>query len=173
MMRKRKVIALLVLCLALTQCTTWYRLTRKDSKLWNQSDIAILTSVAEAIEFRAGFDPYLDLDYIYMAGNFTKEEIAVKEKKLKEVITSFKSEDVIAFYEKVFSIVEILKWYAEDYKNDEEWNEATYIEKYLLPDTDRFSEMLEKNIIIINPDYSKIIEERKRVIKDRVKKDLD
>lgn len=172
-MHKKKGIAILTLCLLLTQCTTWYRLTRKDSKLWNESDIKILTSVAETIEFRPGFDPYLDLDYIYMAGNFTKEEIAIKEKKLKEALSPFKSDEVIDFYEKVLYALEVLRWYAEDYKKDEKWHEVTYIEKYLLPDTQKFSEMLEKNILLLFPDYGKVIKEKKEAIKSRVIKELD
>ncbi len=47
------------------------------------------------------------------------------------------------------------------------------IEKYLLPDTKKFLEMLEKNVILIDVKYRTTIEERKRIIQKEVIDDLD
>ena len=42
-----------------------------------------------------------------------------------------------------------------EYKEDEDWNEYTYIEKYLLPPLNEYIEYLEREIIARNKKYSK------------------
>ena len=173
-MFKRKNIALLLLpVLLLTECTTWYRITKKESKYYTPLELNILADTTAAIDFKYGFDPDLKLDYIYMAGSFSDQEISSKEKKLKEALLKYKPEEVISFYEKIYRLTEIQSWYMNDYKKDEDWAESTLIEKYLLPDTKKFLEILEKNVVFIDENYRNIKEERKRVIKEEVIKDLD
>lgn len=173
MLTRKSIILLLIPVLLLTQCTTWYRLTKKESKYYTSAEKIILADTTSAIDFRYGFDPDLKLDYIYMAGNFSTSEFLLKEKQLKDALLKYKAEEVIAFYEKIYRLTEILTWHMNDYKEDEEWAEATLIEKYLIPDTKKFLEILEKNVILIDVQYRNIIEERKRVIKEEVVKDLD
>lgn len=173
MLTRKSLMLLLIPVVILTQCTTWYRLTKKESKYYTPIEMNILADTTAAIDFRYGFDPDLELDYIYMAGNFSTSEFLLKEKKLKDALLKYKTEEVIAFYEKIYRLTEILAWNMNDYKEDKEWAESTLIEKYLLPDTKKFLEMLEKNVILIDVQYRNTIEERKRVIKEEVIDDLD
>lgn len=170
--RKIPVILLLSL-LFMTECTTWYRLTKKESKYYTPVELNILADTTAAIDFKYGFDPDMKLDYIYMAGRFSDQEIYSKEKNLKDALLKYKPEEVVGFYEKIYRLTEIQTWYMNDYKADEEWAEATLIEKYILPDTKKFLELLEKNVIFIDEKYRNIKEERKRVIKEEVIRDLD
>jgi len=173
MFNRKNLILLIIPVVILTQCTTWYRITKKESKYYTPAETIILADTTTAIDFRYGFDPDLELDYIYMAGKFSASELAVKEKNLRETLLRYKTEEVVLFYEKIFRLTEILTWHMEDYKKDEDWAEATLIEKYLLPDTKKFLEMLEKNVILIDVKYRTNIEERKRIIQKEVIDDLD
>lgn len=173
MITRKSLLILLIPAVIFTQCTTWYRLTKKESKYYTPAEMIILTETTAAADFRYGFDPDLKLDYVYMAGSFSASEIALKEKKLRDTLLKFKTEEVILFYEKIYRLTEILTWNMNDYKKDKDWAEATLIEKYLLPDTKKFLEMLEKNVIIIDVKYRTTIEERKRIIKQEVIDDLD
>lgn len=173
MLTRKKLLLLLIPVVIFTQCTTWYRLTKKESKYYTPVEISILAETTAAIEFKYGFDPDLELDYIYMAGKFSAQEIASKERKLKDVLLKYTTEEIILFYEKIYRLTEILKWNMNDYREDEDWAEATMIEKYLLPDTIKFFEILEKNVILIDEKYRNIIEERKRSIREQVVRDLD
>lgn len=173
MLTRKSLLLLIIPALIFTQCTTWYRLTKKESKYYTPAEMIILAESTSAVDFRYGFEPHLELDYIYMAGNFSASELAVKEKKLRDVLLGYKTDDIVIFYEKIYRLTEILAWYMNDYKEDEEWAEATLIEKYLLPDTKKFLEMLEKNVILIDVNYRTTIEERKRIIQKEVIDDLD
>ncbi len=169
----KKLALLLIPLLLIEGCSTWYMLTKKESKYYTPLEMNILVETTTAADFRFGFDPDLELDYIYMAGKFSDQELAAKEKKLKEVLMNYKTEEVVSFYEKIYRLTEILTWNMNNYRSDHDWAEATLIEKYLLPDTHKFLEMLEKNVILIDVKYRTILEERKRVIKEQVIKDLD
>jgi hypothetical protein len=173
MLTRKSLLLLIIPVVIFTQCTTWYRITRKDSKYYSPAEMIILADTTSAIDFKYGFEPDLELDYIYMAGSFSASELASKEKKLKDTLLKYKTEEVVLFYEKIYRLTEILIWHMNDFKEEEEWAEATLIEKYLLPDTKKFLEMLEKNVILIDVQYRTTFEERKRKIKQEVIDDLD
>lgn len=172
-MSAKKNIALILLPLIfLLQCSTWYQLTKKESKYYTPLEINILTDTTNAVDFRFGFDPDMKLDYIYMAGNFSQSELAAREKKMRDALSKYTKEEAVLFYEKIFRLTEIQTWKMNNYKKEEDWPEAALIEKYLLPDTVKFLEMLEKNVILIDANYRTIIEERKRIIREQVINEL-
>jgi len=173
-MLTRKNLGLLIIpVLILAQCSTWYKLTKKESEYYTPAEMKILIDTTDAADFRYGFDPDLELDYIYMAGRFTSSELVSKEKNMKTALLKYSREEVVNFYEKIYRLSEILAWNVKDYKEDEDWTEATLIEKYLLPDTLKFLEMLEKNVIHIDEKYRSIINKRKKIIREQVIKELD
>jgi len=173
MLTRKNLGLLLIPVLILTQCSTWYKLTRKESDYYTPAELKILIDVTDAADFRYGFDPDLELDYIYMAGKFSSSELASKETKMKDTLSKYSRDELINFYEKIYRLTEILAWNIKDYKADEDWAEATLIEKYLLPDTLKFHEMLEKNVIRIDEKYRSIINQRKKVIREQVIRELD
>ena len=173
MLTRKFLLLFIIPAVIFTQCTTWYRITKKESKYYTPAEMILLADATAAADFRYGFDPDLELDYVYMAGTFSASELAAKEKKLRDTLLKYKAEEVILLYEKLYRLTEILTWNMNDYREDEEWAEATLIEKYLLPDTKKFLEMLEKNVVSIDVQYRTTIEERKRIIKKEVIDDLD
>lgn len=173
MLTRKKLILLIMPLFFLIQCSMWYKITKSESKLYTPQEKTILDETTMAMDFRYGFEPDLELDYIYMAGNFSQKELDAREKIMKDILLKHKPEEVVAFYEKIYRLIEILSWNAEYYRKKEKWTKAILIEKYLLPDSKKYFEMLEKNVILIDVNYRKTIEERKRIIKQQVIEDLD
>jgi len=167
-----KLIIILLLPLMFTQCSVWYNLTKKESKYYTQDEIVLLQETTSASGFSYGFDPDLDLDYIYIAGTYSDKELAAKEKAQRDVISAYETERVTAFYEKIFRLKSIIEWNMNYYKKKEKWEEYTLLKTYILPDTEKFVEMLEKNLLLINRDYRNIIEKRKKKISADVEKEL-
>jgi hypothetical protein len=163
-----RIIPLLLPLLLILNCSTWYQLTKKESKYYTEEEKLILEATTAAIDFGYGFDPSLKLDYVYKAGIFSEKEIADKNKKMLEVLRKIEKEKVVAFYEKMFRLKEIITWKMNNAQKDREWDDYTLISKYILPDTEKYVEMLEKNVILIDQNYKKTIEERKGEIKKQV-----
>jgi hypothetical protein len=154
------------------QCSVWYNLTKKESNYYTPDEIVLLKETTSAAGFSYGYDPDLDLDYIYIAGNYSDKELAAKEKAQRDILSSYETERVTAFYEKIFRLKSIIEWNMNYYGKNEKWEERTLIKKYILPDTVKFVEILEKNLLMINRDYRNIIEERKKKISSNVDKEL-
>ena len=68
----------------------------------------------------------------------------------------------------MFRLKEIITWNMNNAQKDGEWDDYTLISKYILPDTEKYVEMLEKNVILIDQNYKRTIEERKGEIKKQV-----
>ena len=162
----------LLLPVLLLQCSTWYQLTKKESKYYTEEEKQILEAATSAVDFRYGFDPNLELDYVYKAGTFSEKELADKNKKMLEVLRKFDKQKVVAFYEKMFRLKEIITWNMNNAQKDKEWDDYTLISKYILPDTENYVEMLEKNVILIDQNYKNTIQERKGEIRKQVEAEL-
>lgn len=154
------------------QCSVWYNLTKKESEYYTPDEILILKETTSSAGFSYGFDPDLDLDYIYIAGTYSEKELSSREKSMREVMSSYETDRVTAFYEKIFRLKTIIEWNMNYYHKEEEWEKFTLIKKYILPDTVKFVEMLERNLLLINRDYRNIIDERKKTIISNVDKEL-
>jgi len=161
-----------LLPLFLLQCSTWYQLTKKESKYYTVEEKQILEATTASVDFRYGFDPSLELDYVYKAGTFSEKELEDKNKKMLEVLRGIDRAKVIAFYEKMFRLKEIITWNMNNAQNEKEWDDYTLISKYILPDTEKYVEMLEKNVILIDQNYKNTIQERKGEIRKQVELEL-
>ncbi|NLV66389.1 MAG: hypothetical protein GXY14_01820 [Spirochaetes bacterium] len=164
----KRIIPLLLPLLLILNCSTWYQLTKKESRYYTEEEKLILEATTAAVDFRYGFDPSLELDYVYKAGTFSEKELTDKNKKMLEVLRKIDREKVVAFYEKMFRLKEIITWNMNNAQKDGEWDDYTLISKYILPDTEKYVEMLEKNVILIDQNYKRTIEERKGEIKKQV-----
>ena len=167
-----KRLVFILLPLFLLQCSLWQQITRKESTFYTEEEKQILEVSTAAIDFRYGFDPSLELDYVYRAGNFTDKELEGKSKRLLEALKKFDREKVVAFYEKMYRLKEILAWNMNNAQQEKEWDDYTLLSKYIIPDTEKFVEMLEKSVILIDQNYKKTIEERKAGIKKQVEAEL-
>ena len=164
----KRIIPLLLPLFLILNCSTWYQLTKKESRYYTEEEKLILEATTAAVDFRYGFDPSLELDYVYKAGTFSEKELTDKNKKMLEVLRKIDREKVVAFYEKMFRLKEIITWNMNNAQKDGEWDDYTLISKYILPDTEKYVEMLEKNVILIDQNYKRTIEERKGEIKKQV-----
>lgn len=163
-----KRLIILLLPLFLLQCSTWYQITRKESKYYTEEEKQILEVTTAAVDFRYGFDPSLELDYVYAAGKFSEKELEDKNKKMLEVLRKIDKTKVVEFYEKMYRLKEIITWHMNEARQESEWDDYTLISKYILPDTEKYVEMLEKNVILIDQNYKNTIQERKGEIKKQV-----
>lgn len=168
-----KRLVFLLLPVFFLQCSTWYQLTKKESKYYTEEEKQILEVTTAAVDFRYGFDPTLELDYVYKAGTFSEKELEDKNRKMLEVLRGIDKAKAVAFYEKMFRLKEIITWRMNEAQQDKEWNDYTLISKYILPDTEKYVEMLEKNVILIDQNYKNIIQERKGEIKKQVQMELE
>ncbi len=167
-----KLIIVLLLPLMFSQCSVWYNLTKKESKYYTPDELVLLKETTSAAGFSYGYDTNLDLDYIYIEGTYSDKELAAKEKAQRDIISAYEIERVTAFYEKIFRLKSIIQWNMNYYEKKEKWAEYTLIKKYILPDTEKFVEILEKNLLLINRSYRDIIEERKKKINSDVDTEL-
>ncbi len=150
-----KIILIMILPLLLVECKSslWNSITKKESKLYTDSELIMLDEVTASIDFRYGFEPDLKLDYVFKAGKFTDKEIQSKAPEMRKVLARYKSEEIISFYVKIVQMRDTQVSEMNEYRDDEEWNDATYIEKYILPEAEMFLDILEKNMIQINSSY--------------------
>jgi hypothetical protein len=164
-----KIILLMILPLLLVECKSslWNRITKKESKLYTDSELLMLNEVTASIDFRYGFDQDLELDYVFKAGKFTDKEIQAKAPEMRKVLVKYKSEEIIAFYGKIFQLRNIQTSEMNYHRQKKNWEDATYIEKYILPEAEMFLDILEKNMIQINSSYGDEI--RKIKAKNTVK----
>ena len=151
-----KIMILMILPLLLIECKSqyWNRITKEESKLYTDSEKIMLDEITTSIDFKFGFDPDLELDYVFRAGKFTDKEIQAKSPEMKKVILKYKSEELIPFYGKIVQMKDAQVMEMNYYREDEEWQDATYIQKYILPDAELFMDMLEKTMILVNPSYA-------------------
>jgi hypothetical protein len=164
-----KILLLMILPLLLVECKSslWNQITKKESKLYTDSELLMLNEITASIDFRYGFDQDLELDYVFKAGKFTDKEIQAKAPEMKKVLVKYKSEEIIAFYAKIVQLRNAQASAMNEYREDEEWEDATYIEKYILPEAEMFLDILEKNMMQINSSYGDEI--RKIKTKNTVK----
>lgn len=167
-----KILIILLLPFMLTQCSVWYNLTKKESKYYSPDELVLLEETTAVSGFSYGFDPDLKLDYIYVAGTYSEKELDAKSKAMRGVLTKYEYDRIESFYEKIFKLKSIIEWNMNYYKKKEKWEKYTLIKTYILPDTEKYVEMYEKNILLINRSYKDIIEERKKQIKANVDKEL-
>ncbi len=156
---RTKLILMMFLTLLLVQCQSpmWNRITKTESKLYTDAEKIMLNEITASIDCRYGFDPDLELDYIFKAGKMSDQEIQAKAPGMKKVLAKYKSEEIINFYGKIVHMRDAQVSEMNYYRQDEEWEDATYIQKYLLPEAELFLDILEKNMMQVNPSYSEAI----------------
>lgn len=158
--------------LFLAQCATYYRIFKKESEYFTAREKVILEKTTDAIGFGSGFDPDLKIDYVF--SHSTVKGKAEKKKPLMEkALAGFKSEEVTAFYEKMFRMKLIIEYKMEDARKDEDWNEYTHMKKYILPSYRIYFEMLEESVATAVPGYTKTRDKRKALIRAEVKKEFE
>jgi hypothetical protein len=157
----------MILPVLLLECRTmsWSELTRKNSSLYSDIEKIMIEETTTAVDFKYGYDPDLDLDYVFKAGTFTDKDIAAKSPEMKKVLLKYKPKEIISFYEKTFLLKESQLLKMNRFRDRKKWVNTTYIQKYTLPEAEQFLDILEKNVIQIDSAYSAKIEKRKTDLK--------
>ncbi len=174
-----KLLIILIMPLMLLECQSsiWIMLTKKESKLYTEVEKMMLNETTASINFKYGYDPDLEIDYVYKAGIFADKDIIAKSPEMKKALVKYKPEEIISFYEKIVQLKETQVWKMNYLKNREKWVNTTFIQKYTLPEAEQYLDILEKNVIQIDPAYSGNIENRKNELKvivaERLQKELD
>jgi mannose/fructose/N-acetylgalactosamine-specific phosphotransferase system component IIB len=128
----------------------------------------MISETTSSIDFKFGYDPDLEIDYVFKAGTFTDSEVNAKSPEMKKILLKYNSKEIISFYEKIFQMKEIQIWKMNYFRNKKNWVNSTYLQKYTLPEMEQFYIILENNVIQIDPVYSGNIEKRKTVLKQLV-----
>jgi len=162
-----KLLMIMILPLLLIECQTsiWTVLSRKDSKLYSEVEKIMLHETTLSVDFKYGYDPDLEIDYVYKAGTFTDKEIIAKSQDMKKVLLKYNSKQIISFYEKIFQLKETQIWKMNYFREKKNWVNSTFIQKYTLAEAELFHDILEKNVIQINAEYNEKIVKRKNEIK--------
>ncbi len=153
-----------ILPFLLMSCSTWTDLTKKESSFYTEKEKIILEETTSSISFRYGYETDIEIDYVYAAGKFSSSDIQAKSSKMKEVLKKYSTKEIISFYEKIYRMKEIASWKKNDYKKDKDWAKFTLLEKYLLPEIELFTDVLEKNVLSLAGEYSSVINQRKKQI---------
>ncbi len=174
-----KLLMVLILPLLLLECNSaaLSNLTKKQSRLFSETEKVIIDETTASIDFKYGYDPDLEIDYIFKAGSFTESEVKAKSPEMKKVLLKYNSKEIISFYEKIFQVKEIQIWKMNYLRNNKKWVNSTFLQKYIIPETDQFYAILENNVLQIDPAYAANIEKRKTYLKKLVaynqKKELE
>lgn len=162
-----KILMIMILPLLLLECQTsiWTILSRKDSKLYSEVEKVMLGETTASVDYKYGYDPDLEFDYVYKAGSFTDKEVTDKSPEMKKVLLKYNSKQIIAFYEKILQLKETQEWKMNYYLDKKNWVNSTFIQKYTLGEAELFLEILEKNVLQIVPEYGEKIAKRKIEIK--------
>lgn len=158
-----KLLLIMILPLLLIECQSFSLsdLNRKKSVLFTDTEKVMADETSAAIDFKYGYDPDLEMDYVFKSGNLTEQNISSKSPEMKKVMAKYSTKEILSFYEKAFQMKEIQVWKMNYLRNRKNWTNTTYIEKYMLPVMEQYFAILENNVLPIDPYYTEKLGKRK------------
>ncbi len=171
---KIRIIIMAVMCLFLTRCATYYHMfdfTVSKSTFYTDQEREMLEKTTKSIDFDYGYNPSLDLDYVFpVSKGFT--EFKGGDKDLSRVLEGVDSKTLIAYSEKVYRLKKITAMKMDRYRESGQWNNYTLISKYLLPPIDFYLSVIEKQAMKRDRDYMNNIEKRKKSIDKKMEYEI-
>jgi len=162
-------------CLFLTRCAVYYNVisfTNPKSTFYTEREKELLEKTVKSIDFDYGFDPALNLDYVFpVSPGFT--EFKAGDKELTRALEGSDSETLIGYSEKIYRLKTITVMKMEKYRTDGNWKNYTFINKYLLPPLNYYSDAVEKQALKRDRKYQNEIDGRKNLIDKKVKYEMD
>lgn len=155
----------IILAFILTGCAPYYDIFGKQSNYFTEREQQYLDASLEALEMGRGYDPEVDLDYIY-AHSFTSKNQRQQSARLADTFKDFSSEEFIEFYENIFRLRMLTEGKMERYNRDVDMINYTYVKKYLSPGLEFYLDLLEEEALKRDSGYSDIIDERKDEIRE-------
>ncbi len=165
-----KLLTLMILPLMLLECNSsfWIMISKKESKLFSETEKVMLDETTSSINFKYGFDPDIEIDYVFINGKFTDKEITAKSPAMEKILLKHDVKEIELFYEKIIQVREIQVWKMNYFIKKKNWANSNYIQKHILPETELYLGILEKNVIKIDAAYAAELDERKSKIKTNV-----
>ena len=161
-------------CLFLTRCAAYYNIisfTNPKSTFYTEEEKKLLEKTVKSIDFDSGYDPALDLDYVYpLTPGFT--EFKAGDKDLSRALEGSDNETLIGYSEKIYRLKMITEMRMDKYRADGNWKNYTFINKYLLPPLTYYSGAVEKQALKRDRKYQNEIDSRKDTIEQKVKYDM-
>jgi len=161
-------------CLLLTRCATYYHMfdfTMPRSTFYTEQEKQILQKTTKSIEFDYGYNPDLDLDYVFPA---TKgyTEFKAGDRELSQALDGVDNRTLIDYSEKVYRLRKLTAMRMEKYRSSGQWDNYTLISKYLMPPLDFYSTMVEKQAMKRDRDYMNNIEKRRKDLDRKTKQEM-
>ncbi|MBP7737363.1 MAG: hypothetical protein KA369_15390 [Spirochaetes bacterium] len=162
------------MCLLLTRCATYYHMfdfTVPRSNFYTEQEKEILEKTTKSIEFDYGYNPNLDLDYVFpVTKGYT--EFKAGDKDLSRALDGVDSTTLIAYSEKVYRLRKMTAMRMEKYRTSGQWDNYTLISKYLMPSLDFYSGMVEKQAMKRDRDYMNNIEKKRKDLDRKTKQEM-
>jgi len=162
-------------CLFLTRCAAYYNVisfTNPKSTYYTEQEKKLLEKTVKSIEFDSGYDPFLDLEYVYpLTPGYT--EFKAGDKGLSKALEDSDSQTLIGYSEKIYRLKAITEIKMEKCRNKGDWKNYTFLNKYLLPPLAYYSGALEKQALKKDKSYQGEIDKRKNTIEKKVKYETD
>ena len=156
-------ILIISICLSQVNCATFYKLFPEKSTFYSKQEMEILDKTTKAIEFDHGFDPELNLEYVFpQHGEYA--DINVKKKNFSKMLQGIERDSLVAYCEKIYRLKKLTHYKMGRYNEKKEWKNYTFIKKYLLPPLDNYYNLLEEQVFLKNDSNKKVYYKRKRAI---------
>ena len=169
---KRKKLVFLILPIFMVQCAYYYKWFGAESSLYTVQEQKILQETMEVTDFGYGFDQRMKLDYVFMLQHSTKG-MAKKKKAVTAIMKKAGPKQAVVFYEKIYRLYLVTRYTMEEAKEAEDWNDYTYVNKYLLPPLKLYTSIIREATLNVSGAYKKTIGTRHKEIEAEVKKDFD
>ncbi len=146
---KRKLILLPILTIltaSLWGCSTFNSLFYSENKYFTPEERPIIDDLALSIDFRRGYDDKMELNYVYAAGKFSKGEYMGRRHLFVQTLRKYKKTQCLAVLKKVYQMEAKATLDMKEYKEDEDWDEYTYISTYIMPEIKLFISIFESSM---------------------------
>ncbi len=162
---------IVILPLLLVQCASFYGIFRVDSTFYNDTELQILAKTTEAIRYDYGYDPDIDIEYVF---TYSANDLDIKkmEQNLEKTLSTLDTPALVKYYEKLYTLKVKTLYTLELLRDKKIWNNFTYIEKHYLVDLNTYVDLIEKQVSRRDALYAGTIIQRKNLIKDQVEDEL-
>ena len=155
------------LLVAVSGCAPYYTIFGKKSDFFTEREEQILNKSVKALELGRGYDPRVDIDYIYTY-SFTPGNKNELSSRLSESLKDIPSEEFISFYEKIFRLKALTGVRKKQFEQRVDMINYTYVKNYLLPGILLYASLLEEEAVRRDGSYIKHIDTRKSEIHEEV-----
>ncbi len=162
--------AVTLLAAGYSGCSSLNPFHREAPERYSSEGRKLLEEAAGMLRYSYGYDSELEIHYI-VSTPLSEKNLKSKSSAMLSILRKYKTGDVVDFYGAVFSLKLDTQALMEVMKEDEEWTDYTYIQKYLYPPIAEFESFLESVISSMGSDAASLVKAKKETVQSsRVKK---